>query len=219
MIEETTIDFLRNLAANNTREWFADNKIWYENSKNNFVEFCDKVLQELKTIQPDLANTEIKDCIFRINRDVRFSKDKSPYKSYLSAAFGPGGRHSGKIDYYLQLQPETTFLGGGMWQPSAQNLAKFRQEIDYNPQFLKNIIETKAFKEHFPVVHGEKLKTSPKNYGADHVDIELLKFKEMFYLKNFNDLEVKSKDFVKNIIAHCKILKPYIDYTNNLFFE
>jgi uncharacterized protein (TIGR02453 family) len=99
MIREATFEFLRNLEENNNREWFNENRAFYEQAKANFIDFGDTILTKLKEIEPDFANTQIKDCIFRINRDVRFSKNKAPYKNNLSLAFGPGGRHSGRIDY------------------------------------------------------------------------------------------------------------------------
>ena len=218
MIKESTLEFLKNLEENNTREWFESNRKQYEASKANFVDFCSVILEEMKLFEPDFSNTQVKDCIFRINRDVRFSKNKSPYKNHLSAAFGPGGRNSGKIDYYIQLQNGKTSIGGGMWQPSAGNLAKFRQEIDYSPETLKSIIESKEFRKHFPEVYGEKLKKAPKGYPVDHPEVELLKYKELFFYTTFSNTEVLSGDFHNIILGHFKILKPYIDYVNDLFF-
>ncbi len=157
--------------------------------------------------------------MLRINRDIRFSKDKSPYKEYLAAGFGPGGKASGLADFYLQIQPGgKSFLGGGMWAPSATNLAKWRQEIDYNPDTLKDIIEEKKFASCFPNRYGEQLKTTPKGYTADHPDIELLKYKELFFFRNYSDKEVCSPGFANEVIHGCQILKPYLDYVNELFF-
>lgn len=218
MIAEPTFAFLRNLSANNNREWFTENRSQYDSARENFVDFCDGVLQEVKVFEPSFYDTQIKDCIFRINRDVRFSKDKSPYKTHLSAGFGPGGRSSGKIDYYFHLQNEESFIGGGMWQPTAEQLAKFRQEIDYSPDTLKEIIEAKDFKKHFPLIYGGKLKRAPKGYAEDHPDIELLRFKEMFFWKKFSNEEVKSPGFQADLLHHMKILKPYLDYLNELFY-
>lgn len=218
MIAKTTFNFLNQLQQNNNREWFQDNRSQYEQSKENFIEYCANVLKELCLFHPEMANTQVKDCIFRINRDVRFSANKAPYKNNFSAAFGPGGRKSGKIDYYLQIQPNNeSILGGGLWQPSPENLAKFRQEIDYNPEVLKKIINNKTFQKSFPIIHGERLKNVPKGYPADHVDAELLKYKEMFYIKKYNDVEFVSSDSIIGLIIDCKTLKPYLDYINTLF--
>lgn len=219
MIREATFEFLRNLEQNNTRDWFNQNRSFYDQAKLDFSEFCADILELLIEIEPEFSNTEVKDCIFRINRDIRFSKDKSPYKNNLSAGFGVGGRNSGKIDYYFQLQNNESFIGAGMWQPSPANLAKFRQELDYNPELLKGIIETPIFKSHFPIVHGEKLKRPPKNYSEDHPDIELLKHKELFFVKKFSNAEVLDNSFVKQLFEHMKIIKPYINYLNELFYS
>ena len=218
MIAEPTFVFLRKLEANNNREWFTENRALYDAARANFVEFCDEVLQEVKTFEPTFYDTQIKDCIFRINRDVRFSKNKSPYKTHLSAAFGKGGRNSGKIDYYFHLQNEESFIGGGLWQPTTEQLAKFRQEIDYAPDTLKEIILSEDFKKHFPLIYGEKLKRAPKGYAEDHPDIELLRYKEMFFWKKFSNEEIKSPGFKADLLHHMKVLKPYLDYLNELFY-
>lgn len=219
MIQEATFEFLRNLEENNNREWFNANRSFYEDSKNNFTGFCEAQLNMLKEVEMEFVNTQIKDCIFRINRDVRFSKNKDPYKNNLSAAFGPGGRHSGRIDYYFQLQNNESFLGAGMWQPSPANLAKFRQELDYNPTELKGIISSERFKQTFPIIHGEKLKRPPKGYGEDHPDIELLKHKELFFIAKFSNSEILDKEFTQKLFNNMMVIKPFIDYLNALFSE
>lgn len=219
MIEPKTFRFLENLAQNNSREWFQDHRKEYEAAKENFLDFASAVLDGLKEIQPNLYNTDIKKCILRINRDIRFSKDKSPYKTYLAAGFGPGGKSSGLVDYYLQVQPSGSFLGAGMWQPSGENLAKFRQEIDYNPEVLKGIIFDKKFTDYFPEVHGETLKTNPRGYDPNHPDIDLLRRKELFFLHYYSDAQAQSKSFAREVIMGCSIIKPYQDYLNQLFFD
>lgn len=218
MIHEATFEFLRNLEQNNNRDWFNENRKFYDAAKEDFTNFGDSILQRLVESEPEFANTLIKDCVFRINRDVRFSKNKAPYKNNLSLAFGPGGRHSGRIDYYFQLQDNETILGAGMWQPSPANLAKFRQEIDYNPELLKGIIENPTFINTFPIVHGEKLKRPPKNYSEEHPDIELLKYKELFFLRKYSNNEILKDNFSDVLFGHMKVIKPYIDYLNELFF-
>ncbi|WP_138991922.1 DUF2461 domain-containing protein [Larkinella sp. C7] len=214
-----TLDFLRDLVLNNNREWFQANRARYDAAKSEFEGFVGKLLQGIETFQP-LPNTAVKDCIFRINRDIRFSKDKAPYKKNLAAAVGPGGRHSGRIDYYFHLQPGgETFLGAGMWQPTPAQLAKFRQEIDYNVDELKDIIEAPVFKAYFPEIFGETMKTSPKGYSADHPEIGLLRRKELFFLHRYSDQEVVKPDFVNEVVKGARLIKPYCDYLNYLFYE
>ncbi|RYU94808.1 DUF2461 domain-containing protein [Emticicia agri] len=220
MLTQLTLQFLKNLEENNNREWFQANREEYDRAKASFEKLCQDILNGLSAFQDDLINTKVKDCIFRINRDIRFSKDKSPYKKYFSAAFGPGGRSSGRIDFFLQIQPDNlSTLGGGMWEPTSAHLVTFRQEIDYNPEHLKSIIDTPTFRSYYNHISGEKVKNVPKGYSADHPDIELLKYKQLFFYHQFTDKEVIAKDFAQEVIKGCAILKPYLDYQNQLFYD
>lgn len=214
-----TFDFLRDLVQNNNREWFQANRARYDAAKAELCGVVERVLTGMSTFEP-LANTAVKDCIFRINRDIRFSKDKAPYKSNLAFAIGPGGRHSGRIDYYVHIQPgNQSFLGAGMWQPTPANLAKFRQEVDYNAGELKQIIEADEFRTYFPEAHGEVMKTTPKGYPADHPEINLLRRKELFFIHRFADKDVMKTGFADEIIKGSRILKPYCDFLNYLFYD
>ncbi|MFY7912183.1 MAG: DUF2461 domain-containing protein [Emticicia sp.] len=219
MLSHQTLQFLRNLDQNNNREWFHANRIDYELTKAEFERLCQEILTGISKFQQNLINTSVKSCILRINRDIRFSTDKSPYKNYLAAGFGPGGKSSGFVDFYLQIQPNESFLGGGMWAPTTSQLASFRQEIDYNPHILKGIIENKIFKTYYNEIHGEKLKLMPKGYSPDHPDIELLKYKQLFFVHKYSDEEVLGTQFSDKVIEGCKILKPYLDYINELFYN
>jgi uncharacterized protein (TIGR02453 family) len=220
MIDPNTFEFLRQLEVNNSKEWFNDHRKWYDESKANFIDLCSEILNDLKKIQDNLLHTDVKKCILRINRDIRFSKDKRPYKNYFGAGFGPGGKSSGKVDFYFQIQAHNqSMLGAGMWEPGPQNLAKFRQEIDYSPATLKEIIEHKEFRTYFKEISGTKLKTKPKGYSIDHPEIELLKYKELFFLRRFEDSEVVKSSFKDRIVEGCILIKPYQDYLNNLFDE
>jgi len=214
-----TLDFLRDLVDNNHREWFHANRSRYDAAKLELCGLVERVLAGASTFEP-LHNTAVKDCIFRINRDIRFSKDKAPYKPHLAFAIGPGGRHSGRIDYFVQIQPgNKSFLGAGMWQPTPPQLAKFRQEIDYNVAELKEIIEDDTFRTYFPEAAGETMKTTPKGYAADHPEIELLRRKELFFLHRYTDKEVLKPNFADEIVRGCQIIKPYCDLLNYLFFD
>ncbi|GAA4450904.1 DUF2461 domain-containing protein [Nibrella saemangeumensis] len=214
-----TLYFLRDLAQNNQREWFHMNRKRYEAARQEFEALIGQVLLQLTAIEP-LPNTEVKDCIFRINRDIRFSKDKSPYKLNFAAAIGPGGRHSGRTDYYLHIQPgNESFLGAGMWNPTPTQLAKYRQEIDYNAAELKRIIEADEFRAYFPEIWGEVMKTAPKGYSADHPEIDLLRRKQLFFMHRFTDKEVLKPGFAAEVVKACQVIKPYCDFLNYLFFE
>lgn len=214
-----TLEFLQDLVQNNNREWFHANRARYDAAKSEFEGFVGQLLQGIEAFQP-LPNTAVKDCIFRINRDIRFSKDKAPYKKNLAAAVGPGGRHSGRVDYYFHLQPgNESFLGAGMWQPTPTHLAKFRQEIDYNVDELKAIIEAPDFRAYFPEIAGETMKTAPKGYSADHPDIALLRRKELFFIHRYSDKDVLKPDFASELVKGCQLIKPYCDYLNYLFYD
>lgn len=214
-----TLTFLRDLVKNNNRDWFQENRPRYDAAKSELCGVVERVLTGMSEFEP-LANTAVKDCIFRINRDIRFAKDKRPYKNNMSFAIGPGGRHSGRIDYYVQIQPgNLSFLGAGMWQPTPANLAKFRQEVDYNAHELKQIIEADDFRAYFPEQAGEVMKTSPKGYSVEHPEIELLRRKELFFIHRYTDKDVTSPGFADEIIRGARILKPYCDFLNYVFFD
>lgn len=213
-----TLAFLTDLVQNNYRDWFHANRTRYDAAKSEIEAFTARLIDGASAFHP-LPNTNPKDCIFRINRDIRFSKDKAPYKSNFAIALGPGGRHSGQIDYYLHIQPgNESFLGAGMWQSTPAQLAAFRQEIDYNPDSLKDIIEADEFKAYFPEISGESTKTAPKGYSADHPDIALLKRKQLFFMHRYTDKEVLKANFADEVLRGCRVVKPYCDYLNELFF-
>lgn len=218
-LTRSTLTFLRDLVKNNNREWFHENRPRYDAAKTELCGVVERVLTDMSAFEP-LANTAVKDCIFRINRDIRFAKDKRPYKNNLAFAIGPGGRHSGRIDYYVHIQPgDQSFLGAGMWQPTPANLAKFRQEVDYNAGELKQIIDADEFRAYFPEAAGDVMKTSPKGYPADHPEIELLRRKELFFIHRYTDKAVLSADFADEVVRGSRILKPYCDFLNYIFFD
>ena len=218
MLTLSTLEFLQELAENNNREWFTEHRKRYDAAKKEMEALVKDLIKGIGEFE-NLPNTEPKDCLFRINRDIRFSKDKAPYKQWLSAAVGPGGRHSGRIDFYVHIQPGESFLGAGMWNPTPKQLAKFRQEIDFNPEALKSIIEAPEFKAYFPEAWGESLERMPKGYPENHPDIALLKRKQLFFMHKYTDAEVTSPNFAKEIVNGCRLIKPYCDFLNYLFFE
>lgn len=219
MLYPHTLKFLTDLAKNNNREWFQENRKRYDAAKTDFTKLTEDVLNEVSKFEV-LVNTQPKDCVFRINRNLMFAKDKRPYKNNLSMAIGPGGRHSGRIDYYLQIQPgDQSFLGAGMWSPSVDHLAKYRQEVDYNAAELKKVIENEEFRSFFPEINGDTLKTAPKGFSKDHPEIELLRRKELFFLHRFKDKEVLSKEFAPKIMQGIHLIKPYCDFLNYIFHD
>jgi uncharacterized protein (TIGR02453 family) len=162
----------------------------------------------------------LKHCSYRIYRDVRFSINKEPYKTWFSASFSEGGRKSGLMDYYVHIEPNgASFLGGGMYSPTPEQLAAFRQEVDYNAAGLRKIIKDPTFASIFGEEVGESLVRIPKGFEADHPEAELLKKKQLFFWKKYTDQQVASPEFTQQLISDAKVLKPFLDFLNAVFFE
>ena len=209
-----TLDFLKKLSRNNNREWFAKNKSRYLEIKDEFDSFVSDVLQDMITFDESLAGLNPKKLTFKIYRDVRFSKDKTPYKTNVSAGISPAGKGMGVPGYYFQIEPgNKSMVAAGMYQPSPENLAKIRQEIDYNGEQLVRILREKKFKKTFGELWNEdKLKTMAKGYPGDHPHKELLKLKSFMVLRSFTDNEVTSKKFRKDLIDAMKTGKLLNDF-------
>ena len=204
--------FLGSLASNNNKEWMDAHRDEYQKARDEFIAFIDSLIQGLSATDPELAGVSAKSCIFRINRDIRFSKDKSPYKTNFGASIGPGGRHS-SASYYFHLTPGNNFIGGGIYMPPADVLKKIRQEIDYNAGDLKKILQDPSFKKAYGDLHEvDKLKTAPKGYPKDHPEIELLKHKSFIVLHQVTDHEATKEGFEKEALEYLKIMKPFRDY-------
>lgn len=209
MIQADTLTFLKKLQQNNNKEWFDAHRDVYEIAKANFKEFVQELIVGLAKFDPAVKHLEAKNCVFRINRDVRFSKDKSPYKNNMGASISPGGKKSFTAGYYFHLQPGASFLAGGMWQPEPVYLNAIRQEIDYNPEEFAKILKAKSFKDYFGGLSEEdKLKTVPKGYDKAHPQIELLKHKSFIVVHDLKDKEVLGKDFQKHCLNVFKALYP-----------
>lgn len=213
---QQTLTFLASLRENNNREWFEANRTQYEQCRQEFEQFIGSLLPELIQLEPDFTHLEPKNCIFRIYRDVRFSKDKRPYKSHFGAYFAPGGRKSTKAGYYLHIEPDgKSMLAGGIYMPPAEDLKKIRQEIDYNGAKLRNILHGAEFKKYFDGLSGDKLKTMPKGYPTDHPDIELLKMKDFTAVHMVPDKKVANGNFLSYTTTVWKVMKPLNDFLNH----
>ncbi len=218
-ISPLLLSFLSKLKSNNSREWFGINKPDYDLVKINFDALIEQMIVDFSDFE-NMDGVKLKDCSYRIYRDVRFSKNKDPYKTWFSASFSAGGRKSGIMDYYLHIEPEgKSFLGGGMYSPTPEQIQKYRQEIDYNAVQLKNIIKEKTFVLGFGEAIGESLKKVPKGFDPDHSEAELLKRKQLFFWHKFSDEEVLSPNFNRNVTKKAKILKPFLDFLNVTFFD
>jgi uncharacterized protein (TIGR02453 family) len=215
MITQPTLDFFSELRANNTREWFQDHKKRYDLALNEFRALVAAWHAGLSAHYPDIADNDPKKAIFRIYRDVRFSTNKAPYKDHLGASLCKGGRTAPFAGYYLHLSPGESFFAGGRWMPENAELKKIRQEFDYNYEQLKAITEAPGFKEIFGDLSNEhSLKTSPRDYPADHVAIDWLKLKSFIVSVPIPDEQVLAADFPERIVSYSKIMKPFLDFLN-----
>jgi uncharacterized protein (TIGR02453 family) len=216
-IEKATLDFISGLQKNNDREWFSNNRKLYDEAKINFEIFIQALLQELITYEPILKGLEAKNCIFRINRDTRFSHDKSPYKTNFGAFIVRGGRKNGDkfAGYYLHIEPGKSMIAGGAYMPPAQWLSSIRERIADEPEIIKEIINEKNFRKYFKGLEGEKLKKAPKGFPTDHPEIELLKFKSYLAVNEVSDTQVLDKGFFDLVLKNMLAMKRLNDFLNN----
>jgi len=210
------LQFLSRLKKNNNKSWFDENRDQYEKAMAQFEKLVGRLLKGMSKLE-DLEGLSPRDCIMRIYRDVRFSKDKSPYKSGLGAGIVSGGRRSGRLGYHVHLAPTgATMIAGGMWDPTPQQLSKFRDAIVKDPGTFRKILGSSAFRRHFGQVTGDALKTVPKGYPADHPEIELLRQKQVCVSETFKDEIVVSPRFPELAVESLKAMKPFIDYLNQV---
>lgn len=218
MLQPSTIKFLKDLKKNNNKPWFDKNRSVYETAKADFTNFIQAVINQHGKKDVSIKNLTAKDCLFRINRDVRFAKDKSPYKINFGASINKGGRKGeNSAGYYFQVQPGRNFAGGGIWMPEPNELKKVRQEIDYNFADFKKIISAKKFKS----VYGDLdrsaeflLQRVPKGYEADNPAAAYLKLKSFVAISFFSDADLTSKGLVKKTVAAFEALQPLIEFVN-----
>ena len=216
MLQSTTIKFLQDLQRNNNKTWFEEHRRGYEAAKTDFQNLVAELIPAIASFDEPIGNLAVKDCTFRINRDVRFSKDKSPYKSNMAAYFSHGGKKASVAGYYFHCESGKSYAAGGFYSPLPSDLAKIRQEIDYNFDEWKKIISNKTFKKYFPAgVDGvELLVRPPKGYDETNPAIDYLKMKHFIVRKPFSDAEVQNKSLVKNVAKTFEIMKPMLDFLN-----
>ncbi len=219
MLDAKTLKFLKDLSKNNNKPWFDEHRKQYEAAKNNFEDFVAEVLGELVKVDPSLSHLTPKDCTFRINRDVRFSKDKSPYKNNMAMYASKGGKKAFDCGgYYLHLQPGQSFFAGGIWMPPAPILKAIRQEIDYNDVAFKKIVTGKAFVSSFGGLNTDGdvlLSRPPKGYEETNPAIEFLKYKSFIASTAVTDGELIAKGAAKTIAGYAKKLFPLITFLNH----
>jgi len=188
-IKKSTFDFLNTLKYNNNRDWFIKNRSLYLEAKDNFESFVQEIINKVIDFEPIMKGLEVKSCVYRINRDIRFSNDKSPYKTHFGAFIVRGGKKNGDkfAGYYIHIEPEKSIIAGGAYMPPTPWLSAIREMINEEPEKLVKIINTKDFIKYFGKIEGEKLKKAPKGYLSDNLYIELLKFKSYLVVNEVSD--------------------------------
>ena len=215
MISSQTLRFLKELKKNNNREWFNRNKSRFNEAADDFQHFIRSLIAEIARFDNSVIGLEPKDCVFRIYRDVRFSKDKSPYKTNFGAHIVAGGKKSeNRAGYYFHLCPGDSFLGGGAYMPSPEWLSAIRKEIHYNSGPLKKLTRNKDFLKTFGEVNGEKLSRPPAGYEKDHPEMEWLKLKSFTAIHPISDKDVQSKTLLQDSVKAFKTLRLLNDYLN-----
>lgn len=216
MLQPSTFKFLKDLKKNNNRPWFDKNRNQYETAKSDFQSLVEGIITAIAEFDAPIGNLTPKECIFRITRDIRFSKDKSPYKINMAAYFNIGGKKSNGAGYYLHFEPGKSIVAGGIWMPLSPDLAKIRQEIDYSFTDWKSLINNSSFKKMFieGVKSNETLIRPPKGYDENNPAIEYLKMKSFIVTRPFTDLEILERGFKNNVAKTFKAMKPLIDFLN-----
>lgn len=217
MLQASTVRFLKELKKNNSKSWFDENRSTYEKAKKDFELFIQSLIDKYAKSDSSIASLKAKDCMFRINRDIRFSKDKSPYKTNFGASINPGGKKSPLAGYYLHVEPGGSFVGGGIWSPMPPELGKVRQEIDYNFDEFRKIITSKKFLAAYGELHNGNdisLARVPKGYEAENPAAQFLKLKSVIAMKPISDKELQSPDLLSISSSAFQSLQPLIQFLN-----
>ncbi len=218
MLQPATLKFLKDLKKNNNKPWFDKNRKVYEAAKADFAAFIQKVIDLHARKDSSIKNLTAKDCLFRINRDIRFAKDKSPYKTNFGASINAKGKSAwDSAGYYFHLEPGGCFTGGGIYMPPPDALKKIRQEIDYNFADFKKLISSKKFKSVYGDLDKSKeflLSRVPKGYDPDNPAAEYLRLKSYIAMIKISDKDLTSKDLVKKTVVAFEALQPMIEFIN-----
>ena len=215
MLQYSTIQFLKALKKNNNKEWFDKNRKIYEQAKADYLNFVTILLNEIQGFDTSLMELQPKQCIFRLNRDVRFSKNKDPYKINFGASFSKGAKKIQTAGYYFHLEPGENFVGGGLWMPMAPDLNKVRQEIDYCYKEFSSILNKPAFKSTYgDMDNSMKLVRPPKRFEIDNPALEYIKLKSFVVTRTIKDTELMDKQLVKNVVKDFKTIAPLVHFLN-----
>ena len=215
-LQKSTLTFLRTLRKNNDRSWFNDNKSKYQDAHADMIALTEDLLRAYGKVE-DLPVQEAKKAVFRIYRDVRFSKNKDPYKTHLAAHIR---RQPDTLGLYVHVEPGgKSLVATGIWQPEPATLGAVRQELDYNAAALRKVLARKRFRDTFGELSGDELKTAPKGYEKDNPNIDLIRKKQWMVWKYYKDAEVTDPGFVKQIVSDAKVAKPFMEFFDAVLQE
>ncbi len=213
-IQKTTLKFLKDLAKNNNRPWFEAHRGEYEAAHKNMVTLADQVLAEMAK-HDEIEHTTGKGSLHRIYRDVRFSKDKTPYSPRLSMGMQRATRLR-RGGYYVHIEPGQSFIGCGFWGPNPEDLRRIRQDIDQDADTWRKLLKSKGIKDIFGEMQGEQLVNAPKGYERDHPAADLLRYKQYVFRHFYQDDEVLADDFAKKVSGHFKAIRPWLDHMSEV---
>jgi uncharacterized protein (TIGR02453 family) len=211
---KSTLGFLKDLSANNQRDWFQANKKTYDQSRAEIIQLCTDVILQLSPHDPDVAEINPTKAIYRIYRDTRFSANKTPYKNNLGFWLSPGNKKEAIAGYYVHIQPSESFVAAGIYMPQSTELNAIRQEINFNFSELRKILEEKSFHSTWGDLMDDQLKSMPRGFEKDHPAADLLKYKSFVVSKRFSDKEVSSPQFVSQISETLTIGIPLVRFIN-----
>lgn len=220
MLKRTTLDFLKQLKKNNNKEWFDAHRTQFVEAKENVEILAASIIEGLAKRNPALKDLRPKDCLFRINRDVRFSKDKSPYKANFGMSFSEGGKKSGKAGYYVHIEPGKSFIAGGCWQPAPEMLKRIRQEIDYQAEEFMGILKNKSFVQAFGSLSQEDMLTRPpQGYNESNPMIQFIKLKSFVATTSIPDNELMESSAVAILEKKMQALEGLVGFLNRASHE
>jgi len=213
---QKVLNFISELKENNNRDWFNANKTSYQESLEVYRGFAGDLLKGISIFDPTIGNLEPKDTIFRIYKDVRFSKDKLPYKTHFGCWIAKGGRKSSDAGYYFHLEPGSSFMAAGVWMPPSEQLKLIRQEIMYQPESFLKLINTPEMKQHYERGGKEdRLKKGPSGFPKDFKYMEEIKYKHYIWSRNYSDSDIKQSGFASRVVKDYQGLFPMVSYLNH----
>ncbi len=213
---DSVITFLKDLDQNNNRDWFNENKKRYQVALDRFRELAGSLIEGISQYDPSIANLEARDAIFRIYKDIRFSKDKTPYKTHFGCWMAKGGRKSTDAGYYFHLEPGKSFMAAGVWMPPKEQLNLIRQEIMFNPKaYLEVINDPRLQKDYERGGQEDMLKKGPAGFPKDFELLEEIKYKHYIFSRQYRDAEILQSGFAAKVVEDCRGLLPLVNYLNH----